>query len=112
MIYQVKILILFNTILCPHNVQNPNPIFHRSYENNFLSKTGSLPDLSGSFLPVQDESFSQNVRRKLNYWLWRLTFVGDSHRVWLITRSTGSFEMTNYTKTDQVLTRHCRDCEN
>ena len=33
----------------------------RSYENSISTKTSSLPDLSQNYIPVQDESYSQNV---------------------------------------------------
>lgn len=45
----------------PYSISRPKSADMVSYENSFLSKTGSLPDLSGNFLPVQDESFSQNI---------------------------------------------------
>ena len=36
-------------------------ILGRSYENSISTKTSSLPDLSQNYIPVQDESYSQNV---------------------------------------------------
>ena len=53
---------------------NVLPFVSRSYENSISTKTSSLPDLSQNYIPVQDESYSQNVSVQ-NVYRFILIFV-------------------------------------
>ncbi|XP_063680364.1 uncharacterized protein LOC134815718 [Bolinopsis microptera] len=45
-----------------HSLPRPKSALSvKSYENSISTKTSSLPDLSQNYIPVQDESYSQNI---------------------------------------------------
>ena len=70
---------------------NVLPFVSRSYENSISTKTSSLPDLSQNYIPVQDESYSQNVSVKnvIDLYLYSLYFIEKYYKGVLVFVLTG-----------------------